>query len=336
MILKLCPSLNHLTGLLKQENKVSFPSDHIFTPIINIMSESASIHTVQSAITDEIFFALGLNRRGWVRRAFGWVFSPPTRIFASYMTAVDAAMAQGGSPAGCRVMMKALHVKIESRGQSNIPTRGPTLILANHPGAYDSMAIGSLVPRPDLKAIVSKTRLYEVLPNLRPNVFFVSKDPGESMLALKNAIEHLRQGGILLQFGSGLIEPDPANHTVGDAVFEKWSPSIEIMLRKVPETAVVPTVTSNVLLPRFEKKLLTYLRRGAMDRRRLAEFMQVIQQLLFPKSVQANPWISFGEPFKLDDLEREGTNRRIMPAVINRIKAELVEHLHWANPDSSG
>lgn len=232
-------------------------------------------------------------------------------------------------------MMEALHVRIEALGLSNIPTEGPALILANHPGAYDSMAIGSLVPRSDLKAIVSKTRLYQVLPNLRTKVFYVSKDPGESMLALKGAVEHLRQGGILLQFGSGLIEPDPATHPVGDEVFAKWSPSLEIMLRKVPETAVIPTITSHVLLQRFENHPLVHLRRDAMDKRRLAEFTQVIQQLLFPKSIQAHPRISFGTPFNLADLENEITGRRIMPVVISKVKAELNRHQEWVNPISS-
>lgn len=148
-------------------------------------------------------------------------------------------------------------------------------------------------------------------------------------------MEHLRQGGILLQFGSGLIEPDPATHTVGDEVFAKWSPSLEIMLRKVPEIAVIPTITSHVLLQRFENHPLVHLRRDAMDKRRLAEFTQVIQQLLFPKSVQAHPRIGFGAPFKLADLKNEVTNRRIMPSAINRVKAELIEHANWLLNNSS-
>ena len=112
------------------------------------MADHASVRTIQSAITDEIFFALGLKRRGVLRRGLGWVFTLPTRVFARYMAAVDAAIASGGPPAGCRVMMEALQVNITSQGQTNIPVTGPTLILANHPGAYDSMAIGSLIPRP--------------------------------------------------------------------------------------------------------------------------------------------------------------------------------------------
>jgi hypothetical protein len=133
----------------------------------------------------------------------------------------------------------------------------------------------------------------------------------------------------LLQFGSGLIEPDPASHPLDDAVFEKWSPSLEILLRKVPETQVVPTIASGVLLEKFEKHPLVRLRKGAMDRRRLAEFMQIIQQLIFPKSVQSSPQISFGTPFTLGEIAEENPDRRIMPAVIERVKAQLGEHLDW-------
>jgi len=40
--------------------------------------------------------------------------------------------------------------------------------------------------------IATGTRLYSVLPNLRPNVFFVSDNPKENMLTLRSAIDHLR------------------------------------------------------------------------------------------------------------------------------------------------
>ena len=293
------------------------------------MTEFASVRTIQSAITDEIFFALGLKHRGLLRRSLGWAFSLPTRNFARYMAEVDAAIVEGGAPAGCRVMMDALNVDIRATGVEHIPTSGPVMLLANHPGAYDSMAIGSLVPRKDLKVIATGTRLYSVMPNLRPNVFFVSKNPKENMVTLRNAIDHIRQGGILLQFGSGRVEPDPATDPVGEAVFARWSPSLEIMLRKAPEMTVVPTVTSGVLLPQFRDNLLTRLRRTDMDRRRLGEFIQIIQQLVFPKSVKGQAWISFGEPFRLADLEAVSTGRRVMTAAIARVKETLAEHLKW-------
>jgi hypothetical protein len=297
---------------------------------------TASVRDIQSAITDEIFYALGLKHRGLLRRGLGWVFTRPTRIFARFMAAVDEAVGLSGPPAGCQRMLDQLGVQIQTRGRENIPREGPVIVLSNHPGAYDSMAIGSLIPRPDLKAIVSKTRLYQVLPNIYPNFFQVGDDPSENMLAIRGAVSHLRQGGILLQFGSGLIEPDPATHQVDDAVFDRWSSSLEILFRKAPETRVVPTIASGVLLERFLKHGLVRLRRDTIDKRRLAEFIQVIRQLVKPESVQAVPRISFGKPFTLAEVLQEGEDRRVMPAVIHRMKAHLMDHLAWIQGRQAG
>jgi hypothetical protein len=292
------------------------------------MTNTALVHQIQSAITDEIFYALGLKRQGTLRRAFGWAFHAPTRRFARIMADVDAAVAQGGPSAGCQTMLNALGVQATAVGVENIPLKGPAIILANHPGAYDSMAIGSQIPRCDLNVIVAKTRLYQVLPHIHPHMHYASNDRSESMSALRQAIEHLKVGGILLQFGSGNIDPDPALHPVDETDFEDWSPSIEIMLRKVPEVQIVPTIASNVLLKRFANHPLTRLRREPMDKRRLAEFMQIIQQLLFPKSINAKPCISFGKPFTLIELEAANSRRRIMPAVIERVHHQRTQHLH--------
>ena len=293
------------------------------------MDDIQLIQSIQSAITDEIFYALGLKRRGFLRQSLGWVFTPIAKTFARIAAAVDQATAQGGPPAGCQKMLDLLGVEVQVQGRSNVPVEGPTVILANHPGAYDSMAIGSLLPRRDLKAIVAKTRFYQVLPHIHPELLYASDDQGDKLLVIKRAVEHLKRGGSLLQFGSGLIEPDPATHPVGAEVFEKWSPSIEILLRKVPETQVVPTIASGVLLERFFHHPLVSLRKGLMDKRRLAEFIQIIQQMLFPKTVIAHPQISFGTPFTLAEIERDASTRRIMHEVINKVEFQLSQHLRW-------
>ena len=292
------------------------------------MSQVELVKTIQSTLTDEVFFALGLRRQGLLRKTLGWIFSWPTKIFARYLAAADEAVGVGGAPAGGQKVLDLLGVKPEVLGRSNVPVEGPTILLCNHPGAYDSMAIASQIPRIDLKAIVSLTRLYQTLPNIYPVLFCVPEDARGQMTVIKGAISHLKGGGSLLQFGSGLIEPDPAMHPLTDEIFKKWSPSLEIFLRKVPETRVVPTITSDVLLPRFMHHSLVRLRRDAMDKRRLAEFLQIIQQLLFPRTVKVKPMISFGKPFSLSDLDAE-ENGRIMPAVITKMKAQLVAHLDW-------
>jgi hypothetical protein len=293
------------------------------------MANKAFIREIQSAITDEIFFSIGLNRRGFIRKILGWLFSWPTRVFARNMVATDEAVANGGPAQGCQTMLSLLGVEVSVMGRENIPTEGPAIILSNHPGAYDSFAIISILPRKDLRIIASETRFYQVLPHVHPLMLYVKQDPKDRMVVIKDAVEHLHKGGILLQFGSGLIEPDPSIYQIDNAVFEKWSTSIEILLRKVPETQVVPTIASHVLLERFQKSPLTRLRRDAMDKRRLAEFMQVILQLMFPKTVKARPQISFGKPYKLDEIRQENPGKRFMPAILARARAQLAIHQKW-------
>jgi len=295
------------------------------------MASETSVLKIQEAITDEIFFALGIARRGILRNMFGWLFYLPTRRFARIMFEADAAVEKGGAAGGCRKVLEGLGVQTTVRGLENIPSEGPVIILANHPGVYDSMAFGSCMERRDFKAIVMETRFYHTLPNLHPDLIYVDADPSKNMPVLREAIEHLNKGGIFLQFGSGLIEPDPSIRPIGDEVFAKWSTSLEIMVRKVPQTKIVPAIASGVLKERFASHPFTQLRKDEMDKRRLAEFMQVIQQLIRPKSVKADPKISFGKAMTLESLEQQSTGRRLMDAVISNVRDTLKEHLSWIN-----
>lgn len=298
------------------------------------MNEESLVKKVQQTITDEVFFALGMKRTGFLRKALGWFFYLPTYRFARMMAEVDRATEYGGLPAGSQRMNTFLKVHTSIKGDENIPLIGPAIILSNHPGAYDSIALGACVNRLDLKVIVSETGFYRTLPHIQPHLIMVSLDASQTMLALRQAIDHLQQGGILLQFGSGLIEPDPAIRPVGDDVFAKWSRSLEIMLRKVPHTWVVPAIASGVLQERFASHPLTWLRKDAMDKRRLAEFTQVVQQLIWPTSIKARPRISFGHPMDFDLLESRAQGKTIMDCVIMQMKDELAAHLEWIRKTS--
>ena len=48
-----------------------------------------------------------------------------------------------------------------------------------------------------------------------------------------------RLGGAVLLYGFGHIDPDPAVYDDAPAIIEKWSPSIDLFLRMVPETKAI-------------------------------------------------------------------------------------------------
>lgn len=200
-----------------------------------------SVDVLRERIIDEIFQAFKLPSRGWLRRGFGPVFRRPAQRFAEYFAAADDAIGKEGMPAGCRVVVGQFGIDLEVRGAESIPTEGPLLIVSNHPGAYDSVSIGSQVRRTDLKIIVFETPFYHAMEHADKKFIYVTPGSDTRMLAIRQAIDHLQNGGALLQFGSGLIEPDPALYADTEETLRNWSPSIEIMMRKVPETRIVLT-----------------------------------------------------------------------------------------------
>ena len=87
------------------------------------------------------------------------------------------------------------------------------------------------------------------------------------------------------------------------------------------------SVVSGVMSPAWAHSPLTWLRRDGMSRRRLAEFGQVMQQILFPGRIFLSPQVSFSEPFQAADLRQVGSSEQaLLPAVIARGQALLDEH----------
>ena len=270
------------------------------------MVANEQIFLMRERITDEVFYALFKKKTGFIRRWLGGLVSVPTTRFARIFAEADARAAVEGLPGAGSSLSGSLGVTVNARGVDTTPREGPLLVVSNHPGAYDLAALCSLIPRADLKIIVYEIPFYRTFPNISRQMIFATDDPPGRMLALRGAVQHLKDGGAILQFGTGKIDPDPAVQPGAEAALAEWLPSIEVMLRKVPQTNLVLAVASGVVQRRFINHPLARLHRDAMDRRRLAEFMQVIQQLIRPR-LGARP--CFGELYAAGEWNRAGQGK---------------------------
>jgi hypothetical protein len=88
-----------------------------------------------------------------------------------------------------------------------------------------------------------------------------------------------------------------------DAEIDNWSPSIEFFLKKVPQLNSLVTIVSDVLAPKYLNHPLTLFRKTRRDRQRISEFVQVIQQLVFPGKFYLSPKLTFAESIRLADLK---------------------------------
>jgi hypothetical protein len=146
------------------------------------------------------------------------------------------------------------------------------------------------------------------------------------MNALRQMAQHLKNGGALLLFPGGEVEPDPAFMSGAAEPMAAWSRSIEIVLRKVPETRLMVEIASGVLLPKFVYNPITRLRKMPYHQQKLGEMLQIFQQLLFPKSVGViNAHVSFSKPI----LSTEFSGKTWMPSIVEKARQALEEHMQW-------
>src|SRR5690606_1385745 len=88
---------------------------------------------------------------------------------------------------------------LEVIGEENIPDNGPILMLANHPGAFDEIAIAASVPRTDLHIFANDHPVLTSFPAIsRHAVYSGTRDAHQRMAGLRNGIRRLSEGNVLL------------------------------------------------------------------------------------------------------------------------------------------
>jgi hypothetical protein len=139
-------------------------------------------------------------------------------------------------------------------------------------------------------------------------------------------VRQLREGGLLFIFPGGIVDPDPAFMPGAAKALQRWSPSLELFLRRAPETRVVPIVVSGVLSPGWLCSPVTRLRQEAKDKQKVAEACQVIQQLIAPDSLRTNPLVTFGPALHAAELLRKDARTPPLQAIVEHQRTLLLLH----------
>ena len=285
-------------------------------------AQFAQVAELRSSLIDEIFNALGLPAKSWLRR-FLWPLAwTPAHRFAQLAGNLDHWVAQYGTREAARRLLERFISRVEVYGEENIPAQGPLLIASNHPGALDGLIIVSNLPRGDLKFVVSDVSFFHSLTFTSRHLIYAPPDAPGRMLVLRSAMRHLQEGGTLLIYPTGLVDPDPAVFPFAAQPVEAWSPSLALMLDKVPGTRLLVTVVSGVLAPECWRHPLVRLRSGTWEKQKLAEFIQIIQQLVLGRRYPLVPRVTFAEPVTLPELcieEKTGDTMQAIRAHARRI-----------------
>lgn len=277
-------------------------------------------------IDNEVIQAMGLPIDSWIGQRLHPILERATRRFSEMFAEVDRIIAEQGLPAGARWLLLNLVKGFETRGAEHIPTDGPLVIASNHPGTVDSVTLAAAAKREDMKIVAGAIPFLQNLPNVSKHLIYTSyDDPFNRMVVIRKAIQHLREGGALLLFADGHIDPDPSFMTRADEEITHWSRSLEIFLRSVPQTQVAASIVSNVIDPRYMRHPITWLRRARPDRQRLAMMIQIIQQML-GKQLDLVPRVSFSE---LINMQSIGNAEHALQAIVESARQLLKQHLAW-------
>ena len=235
----------------------------------------------------------------------------PARRLARQFATYDEIVGESGLAAGGDWALERMARSVEVEGQENVVPEGPLLLVANHPGLADAIALFAATRRRDLRVIAAERPFLEALPNTSRYLIPVSEaSPGRSG-AVRAAARHMRGGGAILTFPGGRIEPDPAVLPGASGALERWSGSLDLFARLVGDLTVVPAVVSGVLSPAALRNPLTLVRRQQKDR----EWLAATIQMLTPALRNVTTRVSFGRPVRAKDLPDESVREAVLEEV---------------------
>jgi len=174
------------------------------------MTASTVAAELERLSVEEIVSALAMTKAPRAVRAIvAGVARVPSRRLGRLLARFDADVGEHGLAEGARRVIRALGARVEVTGE---PPRGAALVVANHPGSYDSLATMAAIGRDDVAMIAAERPFLRAMPSVSKHFVYVNDAPDAAATAraagLRDAVAWMKAGRVLVQYGAGAIEPD--------------------------------------------------------------------------------------------------------------------------------
>ena len=207
-----------------------------------------------------------------VRRLIGPVADHVAGRFVTY----DRALGEAGLRHGSAWIVDEATGGLAVEGREHIPARGPLLIVANHPGLSDAVALLAALGREDAWIVTASYPFLRALRLASRRFLFVSDDRADRSSALRVIVSTLRRGETVVVFPAGGLELDPAlSRAAALASLATWSRSVGLLARLGGDTVVVPAAVHGVVSRAAFDHPLARRRRVLKERQRMASLLQV-------------------------------------------------------------
>lgn len=236
--------------------------------------------------------------------AFGLrkLFAQPAQKFARQMLGFDASVGESDLAEAARRLMKSSFVRdVRVHGREHVPADKPVIYLSNHPGMADTLALFAAINRPDLRIIAIQRPFLETLEHTTRHLFFIDDEPAKRVNAVRRVSAHLKDGGAVLTFPAGKIEPDPDVYDGALDSLKEWTDSAGVFLRFARDVVIVPTLVSGVIWDASARHFLTHLKRDRFEREKLAAALQLLAMVV-QDARPTTPHVRFAKPVTLDEV----------------------------------
>lgn len=271
---------------------------------------------------DDIASSFGLRSDSLLARFIQKIFFHHAQTFAHQMVEFDTVTGDRGLAEGARAVLRHHFDDMRVHGSDLIPASG-FLALSNHPGLADSASTFAALNRPDLRIIALQRPFLEALTNVSKQLFYVTDDPSSRMTLVRQVSTYLRNGGAVLTYPAGHIEPDPDFHSDAAESLQQWTDSVGIFLRMSPDTPILPILVRGVVWKKAMTHPLTRIRKTRMEREALAAAFQVFM-MMRGKLKDVRVRVQIGNPIYAKQLGTTETNA-IHQAVLTEMK-RLIEN----------
>jgi len=239
------------------------------------MKSNPRLTSLTEINTDDMLKAWGLSNVGFGRFIFRSLARPAALGFAREVLKFDHAVGNSDLNRAGIQMCRRFSGGVRVSGMEHVPSKGPVLILSNHPGLTDTIALFAAIQRSDLHVIAQDRPFLRVLTNTSRRIYPIGDNMQSRIRVARSALKYIRKGGALLFFPAGHIEPDPLAREDAMQSLENWSGSIGLFTRLIPEMRIVVAMVGGVFHPKIPGHPLTRLRRRKKDRELLGAALQM-------------------------------------------------------------
>ncbi len=218
--------------------------------------------------------ALGL-KNSFVKQASQPLLKPYAQKLAKDVLSFDQQIAQSSLQDAAKQLGTSYTADIRTTGLEYLPSQGPVLILSNHPGLADTLALLAVLARNDLRILALDRPFLRELRYLSEKLIFVSEEKEKAVSGLRKTMRWLQAGGALLTFPAGKIEPDPYVREGSLVSVETWSDSVYQLTRVVPDLQVIVVMVAGVFNSSVLNNPITRLKKDTEKQELFAAALQI-------------------------------------------------------------